>query len=509
MKILIFDPFALISNHSWPVSKLIKLLETQGVEVDIIACDEAFNFCTAMDSKKLEIDAPQEVKKEICTKCKFNREEFRSFLQGTKINTHLLSRLRDKSENFLDEEVKFNEWKAFYEPTIYYKKTQKNIEPVEKRRFEIAYENYIISKKFTESLLAEHEYDLALCYSPQYAAGTGFSEAALERNIKVLFMEGSSSPYNRYNSLRIWNWSTFGLQNPVSLKEDYAKARIRIGALIHFQILEKARTHLTYSIPAENLDVFNHLKIQKNRKILMAVVSSADEVYSAFAIGKFSEERSLSRVFENQIEWIKETIKFTNENPDFHLIVRLHPREWPNKRENLLSKSALEWEKLSETKLDNVTWVKPDANISIYDLYKIVNAVATGWSSSALEAMYRKIPVVTYDNKISGFPMSLTLTGNSVEEYRKNLQIALYSTRSSTYRKRVLRYISFRDFENTFYVGGSFLELPIFNIFYPLKRFFSFILRKIPQRSRNQLDLFFNQKRILKRKIIYFLKDEL
>ena len=87
-------------------------------------------------------------------------------------------------------------------------------------------------------------------------------------------------------------------------------------------------------------DIFEYYKIPKNSKILLATMSSYDEVFSAFVINKFPKSKYVSTVYKNQFEWILDTINFVSTIENVYLIVRVHPRTFSNKRENVISKES-------------------------------------------------------------------------------------------------------------------------------------------------------------------------
>lgn len=382
---------------------------------------------------------------------------------------------------------------SIYEPMIKFKKSELEYSDKEMPYFEASSNAFNLALESGMKIIDKIHPDLVIIYSPQYAANSGFSKAAEVTRVPVMFMEGSSSPYNRYSAVRLWDWNKYGLSNPVATSEDYLTSRINFRSLSHFRIIRKGLTHSSYSIKKRGESIRSRYQIHSKCRIILAIVSSSDEVFSASAINKINKKRLSTSVFANQIDWIENTIKYVSELIDTILIIRIHPRDFPNKRDSITSMFADIWEKKSRESHRNVIWNLPSENVSLYDLLDSASVVVTGWSSVALEALNQKIPVVTYDKELCGFPESLTRTGNSREMYFSNLEQALEESHSWKLKVRVLKYISFRDFESTFRTGGIYYSSPLFSFFPYFGRIFSALCRNAPTKIQNYLNKSINR----------------
>lgn len=160
-------------------------------------------------------------------------------------------------------------------------------------------------------------------------------------------------------------------------------------------------------------------------------LSSTDEIVAAKTIKRGVANNYPGMVFENQFNWVSETIMWTSKRPEINLIIRLHPRDLPNKRDSIISEQHSKWIGLLADLPPNVVVNHPDQQISFKEVCVISDVLVTGWSSTAIEAMLLGKPVVTYDQHLPGFPKDLHLTGESKKEYFNNLDTAL---RQSTYQ---------------------------------------------------------------------------
>ena len=81
--------------------------------------------------------------------------------------------------------------------------------------------------------------------------------------------------------------------------------------------------------------------------------------------------------------------------------------------------------------------------ISIFNYYNEIQLLTTGWSSTATEALFKNIPVVTYDNALAPFPESIVITGTTRSKYFGNLENVLKGELSYDYKESVEKWLSF------------------------------------------------------------------
>lgn len=204
----------------------------------------------------------------------------------------------------------------------------------------------------------------------------------------------------------------------------------------------------------KSFDPRSHFGINERQKILLAALSSYDEVSAAYAIGAFPITKYNGKVFSSQFDWIKQTIDWLQNNHDYFLIIRVHPRDFPNKRENVTSEQSLVWAKLLTDLPPNVALDHPFDRISLTDYFPYIDAFTTGWSSTALEALYSGVPVITYDSGLPSFPSSIHASGDDIDTYFQNIKRALESFPSAEHRQNVVSWLSFSFCTGTVRVTG-------------------------------------------------------
>ena len=135
-------------------------------------------------------------------------------------------------------------------------------------------------------------------------------------------------------------------------------------------------------------------------------LSSQDEWFGS----EFTQGRE-SKVI-NQIDFIERMVEFCTQNQDFYLILRPHPREFANKRENRISDhSTLISKYFKDNKVPtNVYLNTPTDDISIYQLFLLSDYVFNLSSSVGLEAnLFGKRVLSIYNADYQVYPKEFNL----------------------------------------------------------------------------------------------------
>lgn len=471
-KVLIFSPFAYIWQHALPEIQLGRILERNGYSVSLLGCSEDFQqYCTSMSAAGLEITNSVVDKQNICNLCLKNRQysseisgiKFLSSKSFTRVNKDNLvpvsieDRIAMKIGNIEIGRI------ALYETLIKYKKIDTNLAQEESIHYEIHIKNALNSYGIAIQSLESEKPDVVVCYSPQYVVPGVFAAVAKSLQIPVIFAEGSSIDVERYSHLRLWDWEEFGLSQPAlsnsELFERYSPNRKSIKRA-RKQLSSKSQTTTlsVYSTATRGLDLFEFFNLDSRKKVYLMAMSSYDEVYSGYMINRLPQERFHGLVFEDQVEWLKATIEWFSKHPQLQLIVRPHPREFPNKRDNLSSEHQEVWSKVLDNLPANVRLDHPSLSFSLFDHLDKVDVVITGWSSTGIEALANGIPVVTYDQNLPTFPPLIHLTGTTQEDYFRNLLNAGKIAKSNRNRHNAIRWIAYTAEVGTVKVGGRITD---------------------------------------------------
>lgn len=421
-----------------------------------------------MEYQGLGIESSVSAKASVCEDCISNSKKLDANIGhsvefiSSNIERHLMTDMSALLENELIPRFDIRRI-ALYELLVKFKKSDLRL-----NELEITYYNQaIVSAKKAEAqaakLFVDIKPDLVICYSPQYVVPGATAAAAIKLQIPTYFAEGSSGLSLRYRALRIYNWEQYGLASPTL--ETWNKSKIRLNlkdllhAKCHFRIIKQGRSHSVYSVRSKKHSIRNEFQIPKHVRIILAVLSSSDEVFSAHAIQAFTNSKAISTVYDSQFSWITDLIDYVKQQTNTTLVIRVHPRDFPNSREDQLSDAASTWTKILRSEESKIVLDFPVDGRSLYDILEEVDVVTTGWSSVAIEAAHLGLPVVTYDQKLPSFPVNIHTSGSRKVDYFKNLSVALQSTVTKRdLRKEAARWLAFRDSYSTFDVGGGILE---------------------------------------------------
>lgn len=444
MKTMFFSLNAAIWLHALPESILAKALKKSGHEITYVSCNQTFpDYCTSMSAFGLEPSSDDALKRNICKQCNKNAAQIAKVASNKHLNLSSYVTNEDVSEvkklilqltqdNYLDFEymgVPVGRI-ATYEPYLKLKKMTTVLDDAQWKAYLQHIESCLISLLGFSKIYAQEHPTKIFIYSPQYGTNGVCAEYAIQHGSKVYFIEGSSSNSERYSALRVWSWGKHRLVNPALAHWDQVKQFVtkqdinRIHG--HLSELYKASSFAVFSNAKKgNLNLRDHYKIPQDSKIILASLSSYDEAYSAFVIGAFPAKKVNSSVFRDQFIWIQNTIEYISKHENLFLIIRVHPRDYPNKRELIQSEQSKKWESILSNLPSNVVANMPNEGLSIYDILDQVNLVITGWSATGVEALIHGVPVVTYDFNLPSYPADIHFTGDNLQSYFANIQTAL------------------------------------------------------------------------------------
>lgn len=492
-KILVLDLFSGIWPHTMLIAKAIGQLDPSIFDVKFLSCGELFpSFCTVRESRKRGVPEEGITNRLDCHDCKFSARHVGKFISKKKLGntpTDFLSSYASNSTRELAEEVRaqvnLNPLNldfelhgvpivryALYETLIKYKKLDVHLNESEINYFQSILQNCILTVLSGREYL-ESNRDLAtiLIHSPEYGPNNCFAELAKQRGIPVYSIRGSSNLSEMESSAMIWRWD-YQPEIPPHLSSWTGWESVSFSNTDqrrlegHKKELSAGKSAFVYSSPfnskATALSTMTKLGVQGGSKTILLSLSSADEIVAAKTINRGVAVFYPGTVFENQFQWVSETIAWASQKPEIRLIVRPHPRDLPNKRDSVLSEQHAKWMDLFKELPANVVVNHPDQQISFREVCLVSDVLVTGWSSTAIEAMLLGKPVVTYDESLPGFPKDIHLTGRSKEEYFKNLEASLISAPSQDHVEVANRWLTHFLVRGSIQLsGGLFANLRI------------------------------------------------
>ena len=238
---------------------------------------------------------------------------------------------------------------------------------------------------------------------------------------------------NRLQRMHISNRDSF---EAFAMKLDLWKQRFRTlpasktdlnSALLFQKTLFSGKNAMVYGGGNQRLpwrQLRSKWGIEPEQKVLLMATSSNDELVAAQTIDAIPQNKEM--VFPTQLEWIAETIEYVSKRRDLFLVIRIHPRELPNRRDGVRAPHAQQLEQLLSKLPDNIKVNWPGDGLALYDWLEVMDLGLTSWSSAGKEFALWGIPSLSYTEDISFYPISeLGYLATNKNEYFRQLELAL------------------------------------------------------------------------------------
>ncbi|MBK8396242.1 MAG: hypothetical protein IPL26_13535 [Leptospiraceae bacterium] len=204
-------------------------------------------------------------------------------------------------------------------------------------------------------------------------------------------------------------------------------------------------------------------------------MSTYDELFGAYGSGFQSLKIHIVLLFSEQIDWVKFLINFCHKANGSSYNFRVHPRDFPNKRDSGMSEQALLLSDVFKLLPDNCSVNYPSDNISLYDIMEEVDVFLNGHSTTGVEMTFFGYPVVLYDPHIVHYPPDLNFFDPDItaEGYIKKIDEALNTGWSFENIRKAYRWLDLWhnkisvDMADALpfydYIGSSSFSFKIFN----------------------------------------------
>lgn len=525
MRVLFFAPFSSIWDITVIEYQLIRKLESFGYELGIVTCGGSFvGLCTSRNIVNLNILNSKKELEYVCEDCKncagmvrgkINAKSFvlSDYIDGSELIAENRFHQGTSSKEILENEflnISVGQL-ALYELVLKYKKRSLDFNSTQILELNDSCQNIEMTILASHKIISEFKPDISIIYNPQYGVPGAFAEVSISRNVRTLFLSGSSLLNEIKSTVHLWDWKEYK-KNPSKIfwdenKLETLKTKDKFRIRNHFRVIKKAISPWVYSNKSQGKSTRDFFGVSKKSKIILATINSQDEIYAAYVRGLIPNSTFQSPVFKSQIEWIKWLINEVSTWEDTKLIVRIHPREYANARESMTAEQNNIWESLVSSHHDHVSFDIPTLNFAISDHFDEIDVLTTGWSSTALEALNYGIPVVTYDHNLPDFPSDIHLTGSSVDEYLANLKKSLTLKRDKERKNKAHHYLWFKHIKGSINLGGTITarsaNWPL-GLSWVVPRLF----HRIPASLRKRLDLKFFISKSDERKLLKFIQSK-
>ncbi len=446
MKVLFFSPHAFIGAHAIPEALVARSLLKSGNEVIYVGCDRAYkNNCISMSAVGVNFFSAEFDKNKICNECiaRKNSISRKLNIESLNINDFMCDSDTNTILNLIDHVDKFN-WHHYvyedipigrysaYEFILEYKinrlKLNDNEFLIYKDSLISAFRTLFAAKRIFNKFLP----DKVVVYNSFYSIHNMFCSLAKNRGIDFYTIHAGSHLKDRLSMITIFrgNLSASLVARskawPVYRDNLLNKKRI-LKVHSHLQELFRARSAWVYSSKAKGIkpdQIRKILNISKSQKVILATLSSLDESFAGSIVDAIAEYDE--PIFNTQNDWIDFLIEFAQCNPNVILIIRPHPREYPNKREGVRSNRSIELEEKFSKLPKNLIVNYPSQNIALHDLLRIVDLGLNTTSTTGIEFMLHGVPVINCDGgRILAYPNELHIVAKSRKDYVEKIQMVL------------------------------------------------------------------------------------
>jgi len=454
MKILFFSPHANINQHAIPEILFAEKLKKNGHEIFYISCQKNFkNICACMYAEGITDNSSRALKNEICKSCCAKSKEIINQFNYNEIK--ISDYISSKEKKFIKEFLQKNSKKkldaiwyknipigkfAAYEFFLTYKINTIKINLQYKKKYLKHLENTLISFLATKKIIQQIQPHGAVVFNALYSINRAFYENCKNSNVPCISIHNGI--HKKYRSRTLFftfnpklNFTRNTSEEWKSFKKKKLLNQEKQLVLDEISELRSGRDFWVYSLAksAEGEDLKLKKNIPDNKKIVTVLLSSFDEFYAATCTGFLSQRKNL--LFQNQKKWINFLLNIAKQEKDLYFIFRVHPREYPNKRESQMSSHKAYYGKLKKLKLKNVWINTPDENISIYDLIPITDLALTRTSTAGMEFLYEGKPVYGVDGiLLTGYPAEFNKNFKS----RKKYKAAIHQIKENYVNKKAL-----------------------------------------------------------------------
>lgn len=443
MKVLLFAPHSAVWIHAFPEALVAEALVQAGNEVAYVGCGGLLaSHCISMSAFGVPFEATPAEKTRVCRLCKGNAEVVRTQFgfEGPNLeemitddDVLLADRLAasvtpETCGDLVLDGVAVGRIAA-YELLIQSKKGALDFTPGEWARYLASLKNVILVLQATQRIFRDLKPDRVLVYNALYSVNRTVCRLAELHGIPQYFLHAGNSLANRLQTLilaRDHAYSYFAHMRDkwTEMQNRPCSSSAMKAGTDHFLEVIKGRSVWAYSAaPKDGVDLKKFFRIEAAQKVISATMSSDDEFFAGQMIGTLSCDPRL--LFPKQVDWIRALIAYVEKRRDLCLIVRVHPREFPNKREGVLSEHAKKLKAVLSVLPNNVKVNWPTDNISLYDLANITDVFANAWSSAGKEMAWLGLPVVLYSRDITLYPANLNYVGTTELEYFQKIEQAL------------------------------------------------------------------------------------
>ena len=446
MRVLFFAPHSALWVHAFPEALVAQTLTSAGHDVLYIGCGGEYQrYCIPMNAQGLTATSEASERESVCRRCKDLRniivKDFR--FRATDVRELLDHNDRASVDKILStvDRTNYLDLKhygvaagkvALYECLLHYKKLSLEFSLEEWREYLIALSNTLLTITAMNRLLENERFDSIVVCNALYSVNRAACLAAERLGMRSIFIHAGGNLSNRLQTLMVSEGHTFRFLR--EMRDRWPEFATRpcppeVAELVtnHFVELINGQHFLAYSAAQEgsSRSIREKYAIPVDAKLLVATMSSYDERLAGEAAGVINPPTGL--LFPRQVDWIKALVDHVRDRLDLFLLIRVHPREFPNKREGRKSEHASLLEEVFEHLPVNAKINWPADRLSLYDLAEEADVFLNAWSSVGKEMALLGLPVVIYSRELVLYPPELNFISEDRQGYFAKIDEAIAS----------------------------------------------------------------------------------
>jgi len=423
-RILFYSPHAGVQQHYATMLTLGRIFESRGHRVDVAYCDALYERCIVMDSISLPPGLPRDQLASVCIQCSlYARQAAQSV--GMRLvelaphhaaqDFHEAVRLVEQCEDPADLSHEGIAFGALAHHDLFLARkllTDQPLSPIDRAQLKETARSALVVYFAIKRMIAERGYTDVLVLG-HYAVNSAAAFAARASGISWRFV--STPQHCNIDHRRLSVNAINGCELPMRYLQSWL--RWKDVPLTVDEVIEVGRDMLhrfgglgshSYSPARTDANPLDRLGLRRDRKLVLALTSSLDERQAAQFLERawspgfeLDSVNSSARAFPDQIAWLTSMCSWASGRCDVQLVIRIHPREGVNKRENVASSHLLRLQAALSDLPDNVRVVWPEDQLSTYDLIEAAHLVQCSWSTIGMEAARLGVPVMTADPSYS------------------------------------------------------------------------------------------------------------
>ena len=449
MRILNLVTYPIISAYSGPSAIIGEWMRQLGHDVVELSCGGfGVAACPALEYRYGSSDVSEKARKQICNECRGMSHAIghTKDVALIRIDEYIepddydACRLKAKllvaktRNSVTHEELKLISH-ASYEILLRLKFQGEEIPENHKQSLENAIYVCLLAETGTKRLLEKYpSFDRVIVNNSLRGLNRTILNCVIQSGAQPVFVNAGSNIAHQLSQIMIFNTEEASLDwanSPGWQAYKLSDAQIpRLQQIKeHFVSLFEAKSNFVYSDQSRSMSsevIYKRLHLSHDKTTFLALMASNDERVAAESVGALEFFRDRKYLFKNQIAWLKFLVEEFRSRPDIQLIIRVHPREFPNKRESVLSEHARDLLKELDDLPSNVHVNWPTDEISLYDLVQVVDVGLVASSSTGLQLATLGIPIGIHNSSLlTGYTRELGTDLGSTKEYRAFLDSAL------------------------------------------------------------------------------------